>query len=88
MPAAEAAAHQRQDLADHRRSRSPITRRSGRTSTRRREIAGPAGAVAEELTGVVKMGFTAPSFTPDGPGAAEQAERLAREVIPAVRAAV
>jgi hypothetical protein len=44
--------------------------------------------VAEELTGVVKMGFTAPSFTPDGPGAAEQAERLAREVIPAVRAAV
>jgi probable F420-dependent oxidoreductase len=51
-------------------------------------VAGPAGAVAEELTGFVKMGFTAFSFTPDGPGADEQAERLAREVIPAVRAAV
>ncbi len=50
-------------------------------------VAGPAGAVAEELLGFVKLGFTAFSFTPAGPGADEQAERLAREVIPPVRAA-
>ena len=50
-------------------------------------IAGPAGAVAQELAGFVKMGFTAFSFTPAGPVADEQAERLAHEVIPAARAA-
>ncbi len=50
-------------------------------------VVGAPGAVAEELTSFVKMGFTAFSFAPDGAGADEQAERLAREVIPAVRAA-
>jgi probable F420-dependent oxidoreductase len=51
-------------------------------------VSGPPAAVAEQLIGFVKLGFTALSVTPDGPGRAEQAERLAREVIPAVRAAV
>jgi probable F420-dependent oxidoreductase len=51
-------------------------------------VAGPAEAVAERLVGLVKLGFTAMNFMPVGPGTDEQAERLAREVVPAVRAAV
>jgi hypothetical protein len=42
--------------------------------------------VAERLLDVVQLGFTAMNFIPAGPGKAEQRERLAREVIPAVRA--
>jgi len=51
-------------------------------------VAGPAEAVAERLVGLVKLGFTAMNFMPVGPGNDEQVERLAREVVPAVRAAV
>jgi alkanesulfonate monooxygenase SsuD/methylene tetrahydromethanopterin reductase-like flavin-dependent oxidoreductase (luciferase family) len=51
-------------------------------------IAGPAEAIAERLTSFVSLGFTAMSLAPVGPDLAEQAERLARDVIPAVRAAV
>jgi alkanesulfonate monooxygenase SsuD/methylene tetrahydromethanopterin reductase-like flavin-dependent oxidoreductase (luciferase family) len=50
-------------------------------------VAGPPAAVAETLAGFVRLGFTALSLTPDGPDQEEQAERIAREVIPAVRAA-
>ncbi len=49
-------------------------------------VSGPPGAVVERLLGFVDMGFTAMNFIPVGPGQDEQAERLAREVIPAVRA--
>jgi alkanesulfonate monooxygenase SsuD/methylene tetrahydromethanopterin reductase-like flavin-dependent oxidoreductase (luciferase family) len=51
-------------------------------------VAGPADAVAERLVSFVRLGFTALSLAPAGPGAQEQAHRLAREVLPAVRAAV
>ena len=51
-------------------------------------IAGPAEAVAERLAGFTTLGFTALSIAPVGPDASEQTERIAREVIPAVRAAV
>jgi alkanesulfonate monooxygenase SsuD/methylene tetrahydromethanopterin reductase-like flavin-dependent oxidoreductase (luciferase family) len=51
------------------------------------EVSGAPDAVAERLLGFVKMGFTAFNFIPAGPGQDEQAERLANEVIPAVRAA-
>jgi probable F420-dependent oxidoreductase len=51
-------------------------------------VAGPAQAGAERLVGLVKLGFTAMNVMPVGPGTDEQAERLAREVVPAVRAAV
>ncbi len=51
-------------------------------------VAGSPAAVTETLLGLARAGFTAFSFTIPGPGAGEQAERLAREVIPAVRAAV
>jgi probable F420-dependent oxidoreductase len=51
-------------------------------------VSGGPDAVAERLLGFVGLGFTAMNFLPSGPGAAEQAERLAREVLPAVRAAV
>ncbi|HEX6676258.1 MAG TPA: LLM class flavin-dependent oxidoreductase [Actinomycetes bacterium] len=50
-------------------------------------VAGSAGAVAEQLAGFLRLGFTALSVTPAGPGAGEQVERFAAEVIPAVRAA-
>jgi alkanesulfonate monooxygenase SsuD/methylene tetrahydromethanopterin reductase-like flavin-dependent oxidoreductase (luciferase family) len=53
-------------------------------------IAGPAEVIAERLAGFVKLGFTAISIAPVGADRAErhdQAEAIAREVIPAVRAA-
>jgi probable F420-dependent oxidoreductase len=49
-------------------------------------ISGPADAVAERLAGFVELGFSAFNFMLHGPGGGEQAERLAEEVIPAVRA--
>jgi alkanesulfonate monooxygenase SsuD/methylene tetrahydromethanopterin reductase-like flavin-dependent oxidoreductase (luciferase family) len=51
-------------------------------------VTGPPDAVAEELIGFVRLGFTTLSLTPNGPGAGEQAERLAQEIMPAVRAGV
>jgi len=51
-------------------------------------VAGPPAAVAEQLIGLVKLSFTALSLTPDGPDHDEQAERLAHEVIPAVKASL
>jgi alkanesulfonate monooxygenase SsuD/methylene tetrahydromethanopterin reductase-like flavin-dependent oxidoreductase (luciferase family) len=49
-------------------------------------IAGTSDAVAARLIELVAVGFTAFNFIPVGPQLAEQTERLAREVIPAVRA--
>jgi alkanesulfonate monooxygenase SsuD/methylene tetrahydromethanopterin reductase-like flavin-dependent oxidoreductase (luciferase family) len=49
-------------------------------------VAGSPAQVTGQLLGFVKLGFTAFNFTLTGPGTGEQAERLAREVIPAVRA--
>lgn len=51
-------------------------------------VAGSPAAVTEQLLSFAAIGFTSFSFTLTGPGTGEQAERLAREVIPAVRAAV
>jgi alkanesulfonate monooxygenase SsuD/methylene tetrahydromethanopterin reductase-like flavin-dependent oxidoreductase (luciferase family) len=50
-------------------------------------VSGTPDAVADRLAGFVKIGFTAFNFLPAGPGTEEQVERLAREVIPAVRTA-
>jgi alkanesulfonate monooxygenase SsuD/methylene tetrahydromethanopterin reductase-like flavin-dependent oxidoreductase (luciferase family) len=50
-------------------------------------VTGSAGELAERLAGYRRMGFTAFSFSPVGPDPAEQAARLATEVIPAVHAA-
>jgi alkanesulfonate monooxygenase SsuD/methylene tetrahydromethanopterin reductase-like flavin-dependent oxidoreductase (luciferase family) len=50
-------------------------------------VSGPAGAVAGQLISFVRRGFTALSLSPAGPDPDEQAERLAREVLPEVRAA-
>jgi alkanesulfonate monooxygenase SsuD/methylene tetrahydromethanopterin reductase-like flavin-dependent oxidoreductase (luciferase family) len=49
-------------------------------------VSGSADAVIEQLGGFVRQGFTGMNFLPVGPGEDEQRERLAREVIPAVRA--
>ncbi len=59
----------------------------GRAEARPSVVSGSAGAVAEQLLGFVALGFSAVSCAPVGPGEDEQAELLAREVIPAVRAA-
>jgi alkanesulfonate monooxygenase SsuD/methylene tetrahydromethanopterin reductase-like flavin-dependent oxidoreductase (luciferase family) len=50
-------------------------------------VSGPAEAVTQRLLEFVKVGFSAFNFKPFGPDRSEQIERLAREVIPAVRAA-
>jgi probable F420-dependent oxidoreductase len=50
-------------------------------------IRGPAGAIAERILGFVSQGFTAFNFLLPEAERDEQAERLAAEVIPAVRAA-
>ena len=48
-------------------------------------VSGPVAKVAETLVSFVKLGFTALSLVPGGPDPAETVERLAAEVIPAVR---
>jgi probable F420-dependent oxidoreductase len=50
-------------------------------------LSGPPDPLAERLRGFVDLGFTAFNFIPAGPDAADQAERLAHEVVPAVRSA-
>ena len=50
-------------------------------------VAGPADQLVERVLGFRQLGFTAFNFCPAGPDQAEQVERLAREVVPAVRAA-
>lgn len=50
-------------------------------------VAGPPEAVVERLLGFVELGFSAFNFASHGSGADEQAERLAKEVLPAMRAA-
>jgi alkanesulfonate monooxygenase SsuD/methylene tetrahydromethanopterin reductase-like flavin-dependent oxidoreductase (luciferase family) len=51
-------------------------------------VTGPADAVTEQLVGFVGLGFTALNLLPVGPDTAEQVERLAREVVPAVLTAL
>lgn len=51
-------------------------------------VSGSAGAIAERLIEFVRLGFTAFNFMPVGPDKADQAEVLAGQVVPAVRAAV
>jgi probable F420-dependent oxidoreductase len=50
-------------------------------------VSGPPEAVAERLRGFLDLGFTSMNLCPVGPAQDEQAERLAHDVIPAVRAA-
>jgi probable F420-dependent oxidoreductase len=51
-------------------------------------VAGPPAAITEQLLAFARIGFTSFSFALTGPGTHQQAERLAHEVITAVRAAV
>jgi probable F420-dependent oxidoreductase len=51
-------------------------------------VAGPPAAITEQLLAFARIGFTSFSFALTGPGSHQQAERLAHEVITAVRAAV
>jgi alkanesulfonate monooxygenase SsuD/methylene tetrahydromethanopterin reductase-like flavin-dependent oxidoreductase (luciferase family) len=49
-------------------------------------VSGPVEKIAETLDGFVRLGFTAFSLVPGGPDRAETVERLAAEIVPAVRA--
>ncbi|MDQ3822589.1 MAG: LLM class flavin-dependent oxidoreductase [Actinomycetota bacterium] len=51
-------------------------------------VSGSPDAVAERLASFVELGFSAFNFMPSGPRPDEQADVLAREVVPAVRSAV
>jgi alkanesulfonate monooxygenase SsuD/methylene tetrahydromethanopterin reductase-like flavin-dependent oxidoreductase (luciferase family) len=48
-------------------------------------LTGPTAKIAEDLAGFAKLGFTAFSITPVGPDRAAELERVATEIIPAVR---
>ena len=50
-------------------------------------VTGSAERVLERLLAFVEIGFTSMNFCPVGPALDEQAERLAREVLPELRAA-
>jgi hypothetical protein len=50
-------------------------------------VSGPADVVVDRLLSFANLGFTAINFMVSGPDFARQVEVLAREVIPAVRAA-
>ena len=50
-------------------------------------VAGPPDRVAERLLQFADLGFRAFNFLPEGPAPVEQAERIAGDVIPAVRGA-
>lgn len=51
-------------------------------------VAGAPEEIAERLAGFVKLGFTALSLTTMGPDRTEQVERLATDILPAVRSRV
>ena len=57
-------------------------------ASRTNGLTGAPDVVVERILGFVDKGFTAFNFMPIGPRPEDQAERLAREVIPAVRAAL
>lgn len=51
-------------------------------------LAGPPGEVAEQIAGFARAGFSSFNFLPAGGRIEDDAERLARDVLPAVTAAV
>ncbi|GAA3235096.1 LLM class flavin-dependent oxidoreductase [Nonomuraea helvata] len=51
-------------------------------------VAGSPQEVADRLAGFARLGFTSMNFMPVGPDPREQSERLATEVLPALRAAI
>jgi alkanesulfonate monooxygenase SsuD/methylene tetrahydromethanopterin reductase-like flavin-dependent oxidoreductase (luciferase family) len=50
-------------------------------------VTGPVDAVVEQLAGFARLGFSGFNVQPSGPDRAEQIERIATDVIPAVRRA-
>ncbi|HEY6595782.1 MAG TPA: LLM class flavin-dependent oxidoreductase [Asanoa sp.] len=48
-------------------------------------LTGPADRIAESLVDLAGVGFTTFNLKPSGPGYADQVDRLAREVVPALR---
>jgi len=50
-------------------------------------VAGSSAAIAEQLIGFTKLGFTSFNLAPTGPDRLEQIELLGREVLPELRRA-
>jgi probable F420-dependent oxidoreductase len=59
-----------------------------RTAERTSIVTGTPDAIIERLTGFLRLGFTAMNFSLLGPDENEQLERLATEVLPALRGAI
>jgi alkanesulfonate monooxygenase SsuD/methylene tetrahydromethanopterin reductase-like flavin-dependent oxidoreductase (luciferase family) len=59
-----------------------------RTDPRPSIVSGPPAHVVERLVSFVRLGFRGMNFIPRGPGVGEQRQRIAEEVMPAVRAEV
>jgi probable F420-dependent oxidoreductase len=60
----------------------------GGTNSDQSVVSGSPGEIAERLRGFAELGFTSMNFVPSGPDPRGQAELLATEVLPALRAAV
>jgi alkanesulfonate monooxygenase SsuD/methylene tetrahydromethanopterin reductase-like flavin-dependent oxidoreductase (luciferase family) len=73
------------DLADIARILNTGIRIDEHTERDPDAIVGSAQQVVDELAGFATLGFTGFNFLPRGPQVAEQIDRLATEVIPALR---
>ncbi|MEV1177947.1 LLM class flavin-dependent oxidoreductase [Nonomuraea sp. NPDC049784] len=51
-------------------------------------VAGSPQEVTDQLAGFARLGFTSMNFMPAGPNPRHQSERLATEILPALRAAI
>ena len=63
-----------------------VVRVDERAERRPSVVAGSPDTVTEQLLGFLELGFTALNLIPAGPDPHEQAGRLAREIVPALRA--
>jgi probable F420-dependent oxidoreductase len=59
----------------------------GRAQAERSVVSGPAESVVEQLLALVELGFSGFNFIPFGSDKSDQMQRLAQDVIPAVRSA-
>jgi alkanesulfonate monooxygenase SsuD/methylene tetrahydromethanopterin reductase-like flavin-dependent oxidoreductase (luciferase family) len=64
-----------------------VTRVENQPGDRADILSGPADAIIERLLDFARLGFTGVNFRLSGPGLTEQTEIVARDIIPAVRAA-
>ncbi|HZD74249.1 MAG TPA: LLM class flavin-dependent oxidoreductase [Actinomycetota bacterium] len=81
----EAARRAGRQTADITCAYNVVVRVDEHADARPSTVSGSPTAVIQQLRGFLDMGFTALNFMLDGPDTDEQAERLAKEVMPALR---